>query len=334
MASAARWVSPLRYPGGKGRMAEALTGIFENQFGLMDVEIWIEPFAGGAGAGLHLLERNVVEEIWLTEKNPALAAFWRTVVDNGTALAARVRACHPEMSTWHAARELIATSANDPDAAIDDLDLGFAALILNRCSHSGMVHPRVGPIGGKDQNGSSNIRSRWNPDGLAERIEWIAGKSHRLRITEGDGIESIADLNGTIGCEEEAVLFVDPPYIVQGNRLYAAGLTIDDHKELAYALSGCTARWLLTYDTDPRILELYPAQRVMAYEIAYSATNRRVDEEYAIMSDNLAVLNDQNLLPTGSSRWVQHEPPLEAAADAAGGVPAETESAQEAQESL
>lgn len=334
MASAARWVSPLRYPGGKGRMAEALTGIFENQFGLMDVEIWIEPFAGGAGAGLHLLERNVVEEIWLTEKNPALAAFWRTVVDNGTALAARVRACQPEMSTWHAARDLIATSANDPDAAIDDLDLGFAALILNRCSHSGMVHPRVGPIGGKSQNGSSNIRSRWNPDGLAERIEWIAGKSHRLRITEGDGIESIAALNGTIGCEEEVVLFVDPPYIVQGNRLYAAGLTIDDHKELAYALSGCTARWLLTYDTDPRILELYPAQRVLAYEIAYSATNRRVDEEYAIMSDNLAVLNDQNLLPTGSSRWVQHGLSLEAGAGAAGGAPAVTESAQESQESL
>lgn len=333
MASAARWVSPLRYPGGKGRMAEALTGIFENQFGLMDVEIWIEPFAGGAGAGLHLLERNVVEEIWLTEKNPALAAFWRTVVDNGAELAARVRACQPEMSTWHAARELVATSANDPDSAINDLDLGYAALILNRCSHSGMVHPRVGPIGGKNQNGKSNIRSRWNPDGLAERIEWIAGQSHRLRITEGDGIESIADLNGTIGIEEEVLLFVDPPYIGPGNRLYAAGLTIDDHKELAYALAGCTARWLLTYDTDPRILELYPAQRVLAYEIAYSATNRRVDEEYAILSDNLAVLNDQNLLPTGSSRWVQHGPSPEPDADAAAAAPDETETAQEPQAS-
>lgn len=315
-------------------MAEALAGIFENQFGLMDVEIWIEPFAGGAGAGLHLLERNIVEEIWLTEKNPALAAFWRTVVDNGDELAARVRSCQPEMSTWHAARELITTSANDPDAAIDDLDLGFAALILNRCSHSGMVHPRVGPIGGKNQNGTSNIRSRWNPDGLAERIDWIAGKSDRIRITEGDGIECIADLNGTIGIEEEVVLLVDPPYIGQGNRLYAAGLTIDDHKELAYALTNCTARWLLTYDTDPLILELYPAQRVLAYEIAYSSTNRRVEDEYAILSDNLAVQNDQNLLPTGTSRWVQHGPAPERDAHTTAGVTSELESAREPQGNL
>ncbi|BEL41836.1 hypothetical protein [Mycobacteroides abscessus] len=60
-------------------------------------------FAGGAGAGLHLLERGVVDEVWLTEKNRALSAFWRTVVGDGGELAERVRACQPDMSTWHAA---------------------------------------------------------------------------------------------------------------------------------------------------------------------------------------------------------------------------------------
>lgn len=64
-----RWVSPLRYPGGKGRMAGALAELFMAQFGLMDVEVWVEPFAGGAGAGLHLLDRDVVEEVWLSGAN-------------------------------------------------------------------------------------------------------------------------------------------------------------------------------------------------------------------------------------------------------------------------
>ncbi|MGB8403978.1 MAG: hypothetical protein WCE30_07915 [Mycobacterium sp.] len=85
-------------------------------------------------------------------------------------------------------------------------------------------------------------------------------------------------------------------------------MSADDHKNLAYALTNCAARWLLTYDRDERILDLYPGHRVLAYEIAYTANNRRVDEEYAVLSDNLAVRDDQNLLPTGKQRRVQHGP--------------------------
>ncbi|CAA0126576.1 Uncharacterised protein [Mycolicibacterium vanbaalenii] len=113
-------------------MADALADIFLAQFGLLDVEVWVELFAGGAGAGLHLLDRGVVDEVWLTEKNRELAAFWRTVVDNGVELAGRVRACQPDMSTWHTAREVVASS--EAGAAITDLELAFAALIINRCS--------------------------------------------------------------------------------------------------------------------------------------------------------------------------------------------------------
>jgi DNA adenine methylase len=49
----------------------------------------------------------------------------------------------------------------------------------------------------------------------------------------------------------------------------------------------------------------------LAYEIAYTANRRRVDEEYAVLSDNLAVRDDQKLLPTGAARWAQHGPPPE-----------------------
>ena len=287
-------------------MASALADLFQNQFGLLDIEIWVEPFAGGAGAGLHLLDRGIVDELWLTEKNPALAAFWRTIVANSDELAARVHACQPDMNTWHAARELICTS--QAGTAIDDVDLAFAALIVNRCSRSGMVNPRVGPIGGKSQNGRWHLRSRWNADGLATRILAIGRHGNRIRVHEGDAIERIAALDGSVGIEEEMLLFVDPPYLVQGNRLYADGMSADDHKNLAYALTTCEARWLLTYDRDERILDLYPHHRVLAYEIAHSANRQRIDEEYAVMSDNLAVRDDQSLLPTGASRWVQHRP--------------------------
>ncbi|MFN6547869.1 DNA adenine methylase [Mycolicibacterium nivoides] len=302
-----RWLSPLRYPGGKARMASALAEIFQSQFGLLDVEVWAEPFAGGAGAGLHLLDHGVVDEFWLTERNPALAALWRTVTGNSAELAAVVRASQPDMGTWHAARELVA--ARESGADVDDIDLAFAALVINRCSRSGMVNSRVGPIGGKSQTGRWHLRSRWNPEGLSDRIARIGRLGSRIRVREGDGIVWIAELNGTVGIEDELLLFVDPPYLVAGNELYSSGMSIDDHERLAGALTGCRARWLLTYDEDPRILELYPDRRVLAYEIRYSAQHRRVAEEYAVLADNLAVRDDQRLLETGTSRWVQHGPP-------------------------
>lgn len=280
--------------------------VFQGQFGLMDVEVWVEPFAGGAGAGLHLLDSGVVEELWLTEKNRALAAFWRTVTTNSAELSARVRACQPDMRDWHAASDAVAAASGGE--ALDDLDLAFAALVVNRCSRSGMVHPQVGPMGGKDQRGRWHLRSRWNSDGLAARIDWIGRLGSRIRVSEGDAIGRVVELNGSVGIEEELLLFVDPPYLVQGNRLYADGMSFDDHKNLAHALTGCAARWLLTYDHDDRVFGLYPDQRVLAYEIAHTANLRRVDEEYAVLSDNLAILDDQNLLATGASRWVQHGP--------------------------
>lgn len=304
--AAARWLSPLRYPGGKSRMASALADVFEGQFGLLDVEVWMEPFAGGAGAGLHLLERGVVCEVWLTERNPALAAFWRAVTANHQEFAARVRSCQPDMGDWHSAREIVAAQAAGD--RLNDLDLGLAALIINRCSRSGMVNTRVGPIGGKSQSGRWHLRSRWNPDGLADRITLIGRMGERIRVTEGDGIARIAELDGSVGIEEELLLFVDPPYLVQGNRLYEAGMSFVDHKTLASALTECAARWLLTYDSDERILGLYPGHRVLAYEIAYTANRCRVDEEYAVLSDNLAVRDDQTLLPAGVTRWAQHGP--------------------------
>ncbi|MEN4461017.1 hypothetical protein ABFV47_27520 [Mycolicibacterium fortuitum] len=303
-----RWLSPLRYPGGKARMTSALAEIFQSQFGLLDVEVWAEPFAGGAGAGLHLLDQGVVDEFWLTERNPALAALWRTIAGNSDELAALVRAIQPDMSMWHRAREMVA-AAGESGTCVDDLDLAFAALVINRCSRSGMVNARVGPIGGKSQNGRWHLRSRWNSEGLADRIDRIGRLGSRIQVREGDGIAWIAELNGAVGIEVELLLFVDPPYLVAGNGLYSSGMSIDDHKRLAGALTGCRARWLLTYDDDPRILEIYPDRRVLAYEIRYSAQHRRVAEEFAVLADNLAVRDDQWLLDTGTSRWVQHGPP-------------------------
>lgn len=299
---APRYVSPLRYPGGKARMAAWLDGVFNAQLGFMDIEVWIEPFAGGAGAGLTLLEREAVGEVWLVERNPALAAFWRCVALQPEALADRVRAMVPTVAGWEEAREVVA-AAWAGEAAGDDLAVGLAAFLVNRCSRSGMVAPRAGVMGGRRQDGDYSISSRFNADSLADRILAIGEHAHRLRVYEGDGISYIEDL-ADCGFADEVVVFADPPYIGVGNRLYQAGLPLAEHHRLAAALRGCPARWLLTYDAHPQVLASYDGFRVARYTLPHQNHTRKIGHEYLVLSDNLWLPTDDPVAAGSELAWV------------------------------
>lgn len=303
--SARRYVSPLRYPGGKARMAPYLAAMFAEQVSVMDVEVWLEPFAGGAGAGLSLLDDDAVGEIWLTEKNPALAALWRAMLTENETLATHVEQTVPDLDLWAWARSQVAAAARP---GTTDADTGFAALVLNRCSRSGMVNPRVGPIGGKSQNGPWTLASRWNAPALAERIRHVGSLSGRIRFTEGDAVTAIADLADS-GIEDEVIAFVDPPYLREGNRLYANGMDAADHQRLADALNASPVRWMLTYDDEPTVAaDLYPHRRVLAYRIANTANRARIATEHAVVSDNLVLPEPHELVPGAESTWVRERP--------------------------
>lgn len=309
--SVRRYLSPLRYPGGKARMAPFLGEMFAAQVSMMDVEVWIEPFAGGGGAGLTLLDADAVGEVWLTEKNPAIAALWRTLLSEPGRLAARVECATPDLRLWERARETVASVQGGSE--VGDHELGFAALVLNRCSRSGIVAPRVGPIGGRTQSGRWTVASRWNGPALADRIRHIGSLASRVRIDEGDGVNAISELDES-GIEDEVLVFADPPYLREGNRLYAHGMSPGDHQRLADALNACPARWMLTYDDEPSVwADLYPDRRVLAYRIANTANRARIARELAVFSDNLDLPPLLDLLPNAGATWMRVER-LEAAA--------------------
>lgn len=285
-------------------MSPFLGALYAGQWSPMDIEIWMEPFAGGAGAGLTLLDQGLVGEVWLVEKNPALAAFWRAVVHEGAEFADRIEHLIPDMRSWGAATELL--QAAESGAAFEDLHLGMAAFLVNRCSRSGIVNHRTGPIGGKRQNGEWSLTSRFPSAALAERVRHVhdLGRRGRIRIVEGDAIDHVAELNES-GIGDEVFLFVDPPYIREGNRLYAHGMSLDDHWRLARALNGCHTPWMLTYDNEPIVSEqLYRDRRVLAYEIANTANRQRIAWEYAVFSDGVNVPESLQLVSSGACHWV------------------------------
>jgi DNA adenine methylase len=279
-------------------MAPWLATMFGEQRSTMDVEIWVEPFAGGAGAALTLLDRDAVAEAWIVDANPGIAAFWRTVVDDGEALASLVERTTPTLTLYDESRQRLM----EPEAA-SKFELGYAAFIVNRCSRSGIVAPTSGPIGGR-VGGRYTVADRFNGPALAARLRHIAGFGSRLKVFQGDGIEFIEDAVES-GVEDEILFFVDPPYLREGNRLYANGMTEVDHQRLADALNACPARWALTYDDEPIVpYILYPDRRVLAYDIRNTANKSRVAREFAVFSDNLDLGPDLRLLPHGESSWL------------------------------
>ncbi|WP_258058626.1 hypothetical protein [Rathayibacter rathayi] len=144
-------------------------------------------------------------------------------------------------------------------------------------------------MGGRAQTGKWTIGARFNSAALAERIRRVHALRNRVTVFAGDGISHVEDLNGS-GIEDEVVLFVDPPYLREGNRLYARGMNDSAHQRFADALNATTARWMLTYDDEPLVTDLlYPERRVLAYDIRNTANRARIAREFAVFLDSLDV---------------------------------------------
>lgn len=69
--------SPLRYPGGKHRLAGFIQLAIQN-LNMPDCT-YVEPFAGGAGVALSLLLDGTVNRIVINDYDKAIYSFWRAV---------------------------------------------------------------------------------------------------------------------------------------------------------------------------------------------------------------------------------------------------------------
>ena len=287
-----RFVSPLRYPGGKARFSPFLADLIRSQ--PTRPKYYAEPFAGGAGAAVKLLTDETVNTVFINDLSPGIAAFWRAVFTHTDRLVHRVENAVITMEQWHHEREVFA----HPDKW-DDLTLGYATFFLNRCNRSGILGAR--PIGGLKQDGKWKMDARFNREELADRIRYLGGFRRRVMVSQSDGrrfLNSIEHLGKTI------LAYIDPPYLGQGDDLYLDRLAYDDHKELADQLKDPAYPWMLTYDVDNKIAtELYPGFRIACFDIPHTAQNQHLGHELMVFSPHLAVGSIQ-VLQKANAMWV------------------------------
>ena len=146
--------TPLRYPGGKGRMGPWIAELMRHN--KISGGWYVEPYAGGCGAALFLLIHGYVDRIVINDADSVIYAFWKAVTEQNGELIAKIKSTRVTMAAWRKQREILQNHS-----AHTQIDVAFASFFLNRTNRSGIVKG-AGVIGGLNQDGNYKIDCRFN----------------------------------------------------------------------------------------------------------------------------------------------------------------------------
>lgn len=271
--------SPLRYPGGKGKLSYFIHLLVECN-GLNDGH-YIEPYAGGASVALSMLFNEYCSEIHINDIDYNIYCFWESVKNDNEHLCDLIAKTQVTINEWHNQKNI---QLNPKAHSI--LEVGFSTFFLNRTNRSGIL--KGGVIGGNTQQGEWKIDARYNKDDLISRIQRIGRYTDRIHIYNKDTIDLIDSLKKIL--PKRSFYYFDPPYYKKGRELYINYYIHNDHVQISEMISSLQNNyWLVSYDNVPEINELYQKYRKQVYNLNYHAAQASMGSEILIFSDKLLV---------------------------------------------
>jgi len=281
-------LSPLRYPGGKSKLTNFLSEILK--LNNLSNGLYIEAFAGGAGAALNLLLGEYVHEIIINDADYNIFCFWQTILENPEGFKKKINKIKVNLNTWKKQKKIL-----EAPEKYEPYEIGFATFFLNRCNRSGILL-NAGPIGGYDQDGDWRIDARFNKEELVKRIERISFYRKRISIYHLDAIVFLKQIVEKQENVKKALVYLDPPYYVKGSALYLNHFDHKDHLELAnYLKANLAFKWIMTYDDVAEIREMYKDKKQVKIYLNYSAQKVRLGSELLIADKSLSLPTVFNL---------------------------------------
>ena len=263
--------SPLRYPGGKGKLAPLMQLLIEKTGHRGG--IYVEPFAGGAGIALELLEKDIVREIVINDLDKGIYSFWKAIMSETDRFIYDIRNIALTIEEWNKQRTIIENCSKY------SYELGLATFYLNRTNRSGII--KGGVIGGIEQNGIWKMDARFNREGLVERIIKIAARKNRIHIYNKDVGSFIQ--NYLPRYEHNAFVYFDPPYFNKGKQLYLNFFSFRDHERIEWMINHqVNCDWVITYDDVQEIADIYHKHVFRRLNLNYSAAVKRIASEVII----------------------------------------------------
>ena len=273
------FVSPLRYPGGKAKVASFVQELII-QNNLLD-GTYVEPYVGGGSVALCMLFNECVSDIYINDIDLSIYAFWHSILMDSERFCRLIHDTPVNMAVWKKQRDIQANKLKE-----DLLTVGFSTFFLNRTNRSGILN--AGVIGGNDQTGKYKIDARYNKSNLIRRILRIAEYSDRIHLSNLDALELINDLR--LKLSEKTLFYFDPPYYVKGKGLYLNYYNDDNHREIATVIKKLDRyKWIISYDNVEFITSLYSDFRQQIFELNYSASNSGKGKEVMVFSNNLII---------------------------------------------
>lgn len=267
--------TPLRYPGGKSIFTKFLANFIE--LNELSDGIYVEPFAGGAGAGINLLFSEYVNNIILNDADYAIYCFWKSILYDTEKFLRLLNDKPINVEEWQYQRKIFRNRFNH-----SELEAGFSAFYLNRCNRSGILY--AGPIGGQSQEGEYRINARYNKRNLTKKIEKIALYNFRISIYNLDAIDFLEIYIKPLSMKHSKVfVYLDPPYYIKGSQLYMNFYEKEDHVNLSnYINAQKSYKWIVSYDDVPEIKELYETRAKNIFPLNYFAHSAKLGKEVLI----------------------------------------------------
>lgn len=289
--------SPLRYPGGKNKLAKFISQICK----LNHIDgHYVEPYAGGASVALFLLLNGHVSKITINDVDRSIYAFWYSVLKDTKKFCDLIEKTEVTMESWDKAKEIQNNKDKSPL-----LQLGFSTFFLNRTNVSGIIN--AGMIGGRKQDGEYKIDCRFNKKNLIARIKLIADQKENIELHNLDAIELIDKIQKE-SKNSKTIFYFDPPYYLKGKSLYMNHYQHDDHEAVSEAIKGIkNIHWITSYDNTPEIKELYKDDDIQKQEYSFFHTAHTIKqgEEILFFSKNLRlpeVSNPTKMHPSAGHR--------------------------------
>ena len=123
------FLSPLRYPGGKAKVADFVQCLIKEN-ALLD-GTYVEPYVGGGSVALSLLFNEYVSDIHINDKDISIYAFWYSALNNVDALCKMIKDTPLNVETWFKQKEIQSNKENS-----DLLELGFSTSV----SYADRIH--------------------------------------------------------------------------------------------------------------------------------------------------------------------------------------------------
>lgn len=275
-------INPLRYPGAKRSLANYVDKLIQSN-NLQGCRFY-EPYAGSAAVGLELLQRNVINNLILCEKDILIYALWECVFNHTEELCTLIHDTPITIETW---LEMVpyrqAVAINEYPL----IKLGYAGLFFNRTNFSGIL--KANPIGGISQTSQYSINCRFNKKKIIEIIRHLGTYHNQVEVHCADAIEFMKQQENHF-LRENCFAYFDPPYYEKGSKIYRYFYRNKDHIDLCTYVSQIHhLDWIISYDDAPFICALYGGSGVQyrPFFLDYSCASKVRTQGLELLISNL-----------------------------------------------